>query len=157
MIDTSRFVLDATVVTKWYLPDEDGASEALQIRNAFLGGATRLVAPNQIIHELASALLRATWPSAPRVRLTEAQAEEFLADFQGFQIELLHTDALIPAAFRLARYYTVSYWDGLYLATAQMTNSHLIHADKNLRGALRGRFPLELWLGDYRATNEPTK
>jgi len=68
-----------------------------------------------------------------RIRLSEAQAEALLADFQSFRIELVQADMLISTAFRLARYYTCSHWDGLYLAAAQVTNSRLIHADQNLR------------------------
>jgi predicted nucleic acid-binding protein len=149
MVEPSQFVLDATVAAKWYLQDEVMESEALRVRDAFLAGDIRLIAPSQITHELASAFLRATWPSAPRIRLSETQAQAFLADFRRFQIEFVEADALVPTAFRLARYFTCSYWDGLYLATAQMTNTRLIHADKNLRGALRGRFSLELWLEDF--------
>jgi predicted nucleic acid-binding protein len=154
MIEAPRYVLDTTVAAKWYLHDEQLVSNALHVRDAFIEGQIRFIAPTQITHELASTFLRATWPSAPRIRLSEAQAEAFLADFQSFQIEFIQADVLIPMAFRLARYYTCSYWDGLYLATAQMTNSQLIHADKNLRGALRGRFPLELWIEDYQTPVE---
>lgn len=154
MTEVPRYVLDATVAAKWYLLDEDLMPNALQVRAAFNAGEIRLLAPTQITHELASTFLRATWPSAPRIRLREEQAESALRDFQNFQIEFISADSLIPIAFRLARYFTCSYWDGLYLATAQTTGSRLLHADKNLRGSLRGRFPLEQWLADFQATSK---
>src|SRR5947208_2192025 len=98
MIEATGYVLDTTVVAKWYFQDEALVSDALQVRDEFVDGKIRIIAPTQITHELASALLRATWPSAPRVRLDAAQAEAFLTDFQSFQIEFLQAESLIPSA-----------------------------------------------------------
>ena len=62
MIEAPRYVLDTTVVAKWYLPDEELVSNALHVRDVFIAGHIRFIAPTQITHELASAFLRATWP-----------------------------------------------------------------------------------------------
>ncbi|MCX6020737.1 MAG: hypothetical protein NTZ05_03225 [Chloroflexi bacterium] len=49
----------------------------------------------------------------------------------------------------MAQRFGCSLYDGVYLALALARDCPLIYADNRLRNALRGRFPLALWIEDY--------
>lgn len=63
----------------------------------------------------------------------------------------LPTDSLILPAYRLARRFGCSYYDAIYLALAEATALPFLHADDKLRRNLGTRFPLSLWIEDYRS------
>lgn len=134
---------------KWYLHDEPLVAEASIVLRDFQSEQVRLLAPEHIRNEVASALLNATRHPARLPHLTLGTNRRLLDLFLKLDLELVPQDGLIAAAYDLAGFYGCSFYDGLFLATAQMTNSQFIHADLKLRGALKGRFPLELWIEGY--------
>ncbi len=151
MAEVPRYVIDASVAIKWYLSDEEHIEHARLVRQDFEAGTIRLLAPPQLQHEVASALSKATRnPARPR-SLSQAEGLRIVEDFLQWPIELLHHQALIPAAYSLARRYRCSYYDALYLATSEMTHSHFLYADGKLRRNLGPRFPLAHWIEDYQS------
>ncbi|MGH2461043.1 MAG: type II toxin-antitoxin system VapC family toxin [Chloroflexota bacterium] len=148
-----RFVVDSTIATKWYLDDELYVEEASHVLSDFRLGRIRLLAPRQLAHEVASALLFATrHPTRPR-RITLATGRSALDDFLQWQIDYIHHEQLTPSAYDLAGRLNCSYYDALYLSLAEMTNSQFVHADERLARTLGDRFPLALWIGRYSPTS----
>lgn len=54
-------------------------------------------------------------------------------------------------AYDLAVRFGCSYYDGLYLAAAEMTNGHLLYTDEKLKRNIGHRFALSVWIEDYQA------
>jgi predicted nucleic acid-binding protein len=68
-------ILDASVATKWFLPDEDMTIEALAVRDALVTERIKLAAPPAIWTEVGSGLVRAA-----RRRRFDAEDALALAD-----------------------------------------------------------------------------
>ena len=58
-------------------------------------------------------------------------------------------NALVEAGYDQALRFGCSFYDGLYLALAEIVSRPLIHSDNRLRNALGDQFRYALWLGDY--------
>lgn len=145
------FVVDASVATKWHLRDEESSDAADVLLADFREGRISLIVPEQIRHEVASAVRTAVRTH----RLTAALARTVIANFLAWRIPTVGNDELILLAYDLAVRFGCSLYDGLYLALAETTDCPLVYADRRLRNALGGRFPQSLWLTDY--TPQPSR
>lgn len=143
--DPPRYVLDASIASKWYLNDEEHVVEADALLDAFGAGRIAFIAPEHIHYEVANVLRTAV----RRERLPEEEARLSLLDFLGLAIPTVHGTQLIIPAFDLAHEFGCALYDGLYLALADSAGVSLIHADRRLRNTLDGRFPGEFWIEDY--------
>lgn len=151
LADTPNYVLDATVATKWHLSDEEHVDRARQVRLDFEADRIGLVAPTQLQFEVAAAILKATrHPERPQ-RLAPQIGGRALEVFQSWNIRYVPGEPLVARAYRLAIQYGCSYYDAIYVALAQATGIPLLHADSKLRRALGNRFPLAVWIEDYRS------
>ncbi|MHB8576530.1 MAG: type II toxin-antitoxin system VapC family toxin [Dehalococcoidia bacterium] len=110
-------VLDASVGTQWYLRDEVDARRSAAVLDAFTAGTLRLIAPDHIRYEIASAIRVATRVTPPR--LTEQQAQQALATFLRLDVPTINDNALIAAGYAAAGSYGCAFYDGLYVALAQ--------------------------------------
>lgn len=147
MADVPRYVIDASVATKWHLDDETYVQENQTILDQFQQGRIHLLAPDHIRYEVASAILNATRMNPPRIAFEAGRRS--IGRVGQWGVDLVLDAGLLPSAYLLARRWGCSLYDALYLALAQAAQSPLIHADDRLRRALAGRFPLELWIEDY--------
>lgn len=143
-----RYVVDASVVIKWHLRDEQFVDEADSLLSDMLSGLVLLIAPDHIRYEVASAIHTAV----RMARITEEDGRAAIEQFLGWHLPTATGDGLIIAAYDIARRFGCGFYDGLYLATADHIGAPLIHADRRLHNALGRRFPQELWIQDYRHT-----
>ncbi len=58
MPEVPRYVIDNSVAAKWHLEDEEWVEPSFQVLADFTQGRIRLIAPDLLRHELASALRR---------------------------------------------------------------------------------------------------
>lgn len=148
----SDYVVDASIALKWLLPveEEPHGEVALRLLDDARSGRIRLIAPGQVYYEVGSALVRAV-RNESRV-LTLEQGERALQIFHSFDLFLVRTDdrGILTRAWGLAHQFGCSYYDAAYLATSEAFGWPLIHADQRLKDRLAGRFPLELWIENYR-------
>jgi len=85
----SSIFVDASVVLKWQLDDEEAVDQALALRDDYLlHGRVSLVAPFLLVFELTNGMLSAT----RRRRLSRDQAEEGLALLVAAGIRLVAVD-----------------------------------------------------------------
>lgn len=150
MLEVARYVLDASVAAKWHLRDETFVSEAQQVLDDFGEGRIRLIAPQIIQHEVSSAILKATRHSDRPRRPTLEEGLAAIRLFLRYPLELFSTSELVYAGYQVAGHLGCSYYDGLYLAAAELTSTPYLYADDKLRRTLRERFPLAIWIEDYR-------
>jgi len=140
-------VVDASVVLKWQLDDEEAVAQAVALRDDFLlHGRVGLAAPLLLVFDLTNGILTA----ARRARLTRDQAEEGLALLLGAGIRLMTVDAARVLA--LSMRWKLSAYDGAYLGLAEKLDSEVWTGDRAFYTACRGKASRVRWIGDYPRT-----
>jgi predicted nucleic acid-binding protein len=140
------WVVDASVATKWHLPDEADADRAFTLLERYAAGQVQLIAPQQIRSEVPSAITVATRGRQARISPEHGAAaiEEFLA----LALPTVDDDQLVRAAYAAAQDYGCAFYDGLYLALAERLVVRFILADGRFYPLIR-HLPRVVWLGDY--------
>ena len=141
----SRFVVDASVAIKWYLPEPHDDCAARLRREG-----TDLDAPDLLYAEVANAL----WKRVRRGELTTEVAGRIVDAISRLPIEVHPSRLLSGAALQIACSTGLTVHDSLYLATALLTDGRLVTADRRLFEAGRRKAPLRhrvLWVEDIPA------
>ena len=137
-------VVDASVVLKWQLEDEEAVAQAVALRDDFLlHGRINLAAPSLLVYEVTNGMLIATRQG----RLTREQAEEGLANLLAVGIRLMAADP--SRIFSLSLLWKVSAYDGTYLATAEKLDGEVWTGDRAFYTACRRKGSRVRWIGDY--------
>jgi len=134
-------VVDASVVAKWFLSERDSEA-ALSLRDRYVGGEVRLVAPDLMIYEVANAL-----------RYHPAIGSDRLADHIGdvFALDIgldLASETALTAAIRTAYRKGLSLSDASYIALAERIDGLVYTADETLLRAAGPRGKHIRSLGD---------
>lgn len=141
-----RLVVDACVVLKWQLDDEDDRGSALALRNDYLVEETvDLSAPTLLEYELANGVRSA----ARRVRLSPEVAGEALRNLLDCEIQLHAPDP--GRILTLAQEHAITPYDAAYVDLAERLGVELWTADRPLYAAVAGRCPWVRWITDYQA------
>ena len=126
----SLYVVDSSVVTKWYVP-EVLSGEALRVRDSGIP----LHAPDFLSLEVANIL----WKKIRRGVMSRTVAEGILNDLAAFAVLIRHpTVPLITPAFDLADRSGRTVYDCLYLALAIQLGGQMVTADEKLVNSLAG-------------------
>lgn len=141
---TATYVVDASVVVKWFL-DEGDSRQA----DALAGADAPLLAPNIVTTELANAL----WKQHRRGVLEKDAAAAMLKDAPRYFTELVDPEQLLDRAFSLATTHDHPVYDCLYLALAEDRNGQVVTADQRLLQRFAGTQLANriLALADFRA------
>jgi predicted nucleic acid-binding protein len=134
------------VVGRWLVANEPFVTQALQVKSDFDADRIVLIAPENLLHEVTGIVHQAVFAR----RISARRGLDLLDQFISYDIQLIQTDELVRPAFELSLRYGCSYYDAIYLEIARRYNYPFIHVDGNLRRALNGRFPLEVWIEKYR-------
>lgn len=143
-----RLVLDASVILKWYLPDESHGEKAWGLLKQFTVGALDILGPSLLEYELMNSLVIAQ----RRGRLDEGAVVAALKGFQYLGIHLVGPSAHYD---RIAHYcfaYTRSAYDASYLALAEQEGIDLITADERLFNSAKAELTWVRWIGDTDST-----
>ena len=116
-------VLDASVVLKWFVDEEDSA-QALQLREEFYKGEREIIIPDLLLFEAANALRYNPSFTAKEVK----EAVKTLFDM-GIKI-ITPTYSLLAKAIELAESLDVTCYDAVYLALAEELGFEFITADE---------------------------
>lgn len=123
------FVVDASVVVKWYI-EEPGHDVA----RAILAGAEPLIAPDLLLTEVANAL----WRKTRLEELDAGHAVQILAAVAGGLPALTPTPPLTGAALGLALDLGHPVYDCVYLALAVARDAEMVTADAAFVDRLAG-------------------
>ena len=132
-----EFVVDASVVVKWFLP-ESHSDKADALLQRFISDGLELTAPDHLIAEVGNTLWKR---SVRRKEISVAEADESYSDFLSLQLPLEASSAIAEKAFNLAVLENHSVHDTLYLALALERSCELITADKKFTNKVNKRFP----------------
>ena len=118
-------VVDASVVVKWFKPDEK-SPQADFFLEEHLAGRTMIAVPTLMLYEVANAL----WASR---RLRREEIEQALCLIADAHLTYIAPDiSLMRASLAISEKMTLSVYDASYVALAQQMRCSLATADKKL-------------------------
>jgi predicted nucleic acid-binding protein len=129
-------VVDASVVVKWLLP-EPGRKDALKLAHAAAADQIKLIAPDLLAIEVASALSK----RARRRMITETHVAQLWREFERSKPRLLNSENYTERAMQLSIAHHLSFFDCLYLAFALQHRLDLYTADARVLRALAPIYP----------------
>lgn len=120
-------VLDASVALKWIFDDEDGAADALVIRDAHISGEDEVAVPSLFFYEVADVL-------ATKVRLSATEAQAAVRLFWDFEFRVcdLEVDDFLEAV-HISHSNRISVYDACYLVLALRLGCGMATADLKFR------------------------
>ena len=140
----SCLAVDASVVVKWLLPEED-RDRALLIRDLYQDERLDLIAPYLLVGEVGNVLWR-------RVRtgdLTRDQGRRCFEQLLRDSPILLDSPDTSRSAFEIAVAHDRTVYDCLYLAQALEHRCDLVTADQKFYGYMRPAFPAVKLLAEF--------
>jgi predicted nucleic acid-binding protein len=145
----NRFVVDASVAIKWYLPEPHSADA-----DRLLGNGFQLLAPDLLVIEAGNIL----WKRIMRSELTVRKAQIIMRALEALPMTFYPASVLAENAMTVACGLKRSFYDSLYLALALTTDCRLVTADRKLFDAVRDAAPVRkhiLWIEDVPERNAP--
>ena len=139
-----NFVVDASVVLKWYLPDENGVSQALSLLADLVEGALTLHAPNLIDYEFVNAM----WVAGKMGRIAVEDRDAAVNNFLNIEITKADIGELFESLLKYATETNRSCCDASYLALSEIVKAPLITADRKLYNAVKSKISSMTWIED---------
>ncbi len=123
----SIFVVDASVVIKWFIPEihSDAARRLLEQDHQYF-------APDLLFAETANVI----WKKVRTSQLSPVQGAQLIADLAAIAVETVPCRPLAHDAYSLATAMGRTVYDALYLALAVRLETQMITADERLANAL---------------------
>ena len=129
--------MDASVVAKWVLPDEQHQENAVKLKEDSASGTAELCAPSFITQEVANSL----WKAVKLKRIPEEDAQEALKALNDMQIELYELDwNQLSQALGIACKLNMTIYDASYLFLANENKINFITADNKLYETAKRHF-----------------
>jgi predicted nucleic acid-binding protein len=125
------FVLDASVLLKWFL-DEPGSAAASDLKARYLAGDVAIAIPDLALYEI---------PNVLRFKRSIPQTElnAVMQAFWQLGLEIVApTEPLLEDAVRLSYMTGLSLYDCAYLALARQLEARVLTADMRLHRAASG-------------------
>lgn len=126
MDENTKFVVDASFVLAFLLPDEE-IPEVESLFDKYKSGQVSLVAPPLLLFEVFNSLKTAF----KRHRLNETKICEIAQDFISLKIDLLSIDHMKTLDLAIKR--DLTFYDASYVVLAAEQNCPLLTLDKKLQ------------------------
>jgi len=139
-----RLVIDASVVLKWYLTDEEYGEKALNLLTKYISNELDFLAPSLLEYEVVNGLIIAQ----KRGRIKEEKILLAIDGFMDLNIKLKDLSQLYPRVLYYCKIYNRSVYDASYLAIAESEGIAMITGDKRLYNAVKEDLKWVKWLGD---------
>lgn len=120
-------VVDASVVFKWIVSeDETSTRAARQLRQQYLLGKEKIIAPDILLYEIANIF-------AYKTKLSFEDVAKAWQSFQSLEIPVVAaTEAYIGDCLKFSQRHQISVYDASYVVLAQKRKCRFITADKRL-------------------------
>jgi predicted nucleic acid-binding protein len=122
-----RFVVDASVAVKWFLPEDH--SRAAQ---RLLEDGHDLSSPDLVRAEIGNVM----WKRWRRGEISAEAVNDVLRDLERLPLRIETSQPLMAAAWAVSERFDRSFYDGLYVALAERERCPLVTADRKLYNAL---------------------
>jgi len=140
----NRYVIDVSIVLKWYLPDDQGIAQSLRLLSNFVDGDLNLFAPDLIDYQFMNAMFVASRMGRIHVNDRDDAVRNF------FDIEIHKTNfiKLYDTILVFASKHNMNCYDSAYLSLAELIHTPLVTGDKRLFEALKDEISLIKWIED---------
>jgi len=137
-------VVDASVVLKWQLDDEDCIPQATELRDDYYAhGAIKLIAPHLLVYEVVNGIVSAVRKGS----INPDKAIDVLTNLLALGIELREVEPL--QSLEMALKYNLSAYDAAYLALAEGEKCDLWTGDRVFYKTMKGETPRVKLIGNY--------
>jgi predicted nucleic acid-binding protein len=126
----SVFVVDASVVIKWFVPEVHGDAA-----RRWLASPHEYIAPDLLFPEAGNAI----WKKVRRGELTADEGQRLSVDLSSVAVESISMRDLLPDSHALALSTGLTVYDAMYVTLAVRLNTQVITADDRLTRALAAR------------------
>jgi predicted nucleic acid-binding protein len=130
------YACDSSVALKWVLPEVD-SDKAIRLRDEFIGGVHKLIAPDFFSIEIAHSLTRAERQG----RIGSGDAAALVAAVMASPPPFARSVLLLTRAVEISSHMRIGVYDCVYVALAERRKCKLVTADDKLVGNLGARFP----------------
>ncbi|WP_290596145.1 MULTISPECIES: type II toxin-antitoxin system VapC family toxin [unclassified Archaeoglobus] len=128
-----KIVVDASVVVKWFV-EEEKSDEALKIRDAYINGKIKLIAPELIVFEVLNALYYKKLFSISELKDISEALEAYSMELYPLRGE--YARKTLEVAFEN----NVTVYDAAYVSLAILKDSVMVTADRKLIDSLRDEY-----------------
>lgn len=139
-----RVVLDASVVLKWYLVDEENGRKALDLLFQYVSNELEILAPSLLEYEVVNGLFVAQ----KRGRIKDEKLLTAIEGFIDLEIKLINLSTFHSKLMRFFKVYHRSVYDASYLAIADTEGVMMITSDAGLYNTVKKDLKWVKWLGD---------
>jgi predicted nucleic acid-binding protein len=137
-------VVDASVVLKWQLDDEECVAKATALRDDYYARRTVvLIAPHLLAYEVVNGIATA----ARQKRIAADKAVEAMRHLLAFGVEMREVEPLRILGASLK--YNIAAYDAAYLALAEVEECDLWTGDRAFYRAVKSGSMRVKWIGDY--------
>ncbi|MEM2893802.1 MAG: type II toxin-antitoxin system VapC family toxin [Candidatus Bathyarchaeia archaeon] len=133
MRDIPELIVDASVVVKWFV-DEEYSNKAIKIRDMYIDGKIRILAPEIINFEILNALYYKKLFSENELREISEALDAYSFDLYSLKGE--YSRKTVEIMF----YNDITIYDASYISLAVMRNTFMYTADEDLISRLKGDF-----------------
>lgn len=128
MAEAPRYVVDASSAMKWQFQDEPGSHQAVEMATDFVRGRVQLIAPHHLPFEVSNVI----WHRVLDGKLDSPIGRRLITNFLALRIPTFHPEGLTLVAYDLTARFGLSFYDGLYVALAQMQQIPFITGDERI-------------------------
>ena len=125
----SVFVVDASLVIKWFVPEVDSAAA-----RRWLDASHDYIAPDLLFPEAGNTV----WKKVRRGELSADDGQRLVADLSAIAVETVSLRGLLPDAHALAVSTGITVYDATYVALAVRLETQMITGDDRLARRLVG-------------------
>lgn len=137
-------VVDASVVLKWYLDDEEHGHKAMNLLNRFIANELDIIAPSLLEYEVLNGLLIAQ----KRGRIREENLITAISGFKDLGITLKNILPFYSKVIHYCKAYGRSVYDASYMAVAVDEGAIMITSDRGLFNTTKKDLKWVKWLED---------
>jgi len=138
-------IVDANVIAKLYLRDEQCTVNADALFSKFQRREIELVAPRLIMYEVPAAIRKAV----VQTRVSEEIGHDAIHSLEHLGLVIIDDSKAKHEAFKLAINYGCTYYDAMYLLLAEDLDCPFITADDKLWRPLHYSLPYIVRLANY--------
>lgn len=124
----TQYVVDASVVVKWFVPENHSKYADRLLNNSY-----NLLAPQLLIAEVCNIL----WKKIRLGQISLAEGQQALAEFQATNLQILELEPLLQDTFNLANQTGRTAYDCFYLILAIQQQCQMVTADEKFFNALQ--------------------
>lgn len=140
-----QIVIDASVVLKWYLVDEEYSDKALKLLEGYVSDKLDMIAPALLEYEVANGLVIAM----RKGRVDDSAVTNALDGFEALSIEFKSISKLHTKVIKACSAYSITAYDASYLVLAENLDIPFVTADKKLYNSVK-KVKWVKWLGDIK-------